>query len=465
MLRGTSVALAAAGRAMRSTVPSLLLLSLLALSGCESDLGGRTPRDGDLPDGGGPSDGSARTDGAAGPDAGTPGCFDDALMTASMEITIDEAVAGTGCSTAVVRPLSDQLIGEILCLAPGSMARIDDIPGLSLGAAASPWLQAPAAAALRSAVVDGGGGLSLNSTLRTLPQQLMLYRWYQRDACGITLAAAPGTSPHESGLAIDTSDYSAWRARLESHDWRWHGAGDLPHFDYVGSGAMDIEGLSVLAFQRLWNRNHPEDVIAEDGDYGPQTESRLRLAPAEGFVAGPSCDDPPPPPFSIDWTREASGRYTLTATAATEVSSVEWFVDGRRLGSSERGVSADFAFIAGTCALGGAHTIEAIAHDGAGAELTRGVARLEAVDGTAVYVRPRAEASYEIGLERAAGVVAIEVEADGTLLTDDVGGTSHSSRLAVRHTFTLLGARAFVVRLYDAGGAVVDTRSFSFELR
>src|SRR6185503_17636884 len=54
-------------------------------------------------------------------------------------------------------------------------------------------------------------------------------------------------------------------------------------------GSADIRGKDTLAFQRLWNRNHPTDKIAEDGAYGPQTEARLRQSPATGFTTGATC--------------------------------------------------------------------------------------------------------------------------------------------------------------------------------
>jgi hypothetical protein len=40
---------------------------------------------------------------------------------------VGEAASAGGCSTSVVRALSEQLIEEIQCLSPGAMARIDDI--------------------------------------------------------------------------------------------------------------------------------------------------------------------------------------------------------------------------------------------------------------------------------------------------------------------------------------------------
>jgi hypothetical protein len=59
------------------------------------------------------------------------------------------------------------------------------------------------------------------------------------------------------------------------------------HFDHLDS--PDIRGADVLAFQRLWNRNAPDDPIAEDGQYGPMTEDRVKRAPAEGFGIGALC--------------------------------------------------------------------------------------------------------------------------------------------------------------------------------
>ncbi len=84
--------------------------------------------------------------------------------------------------------------------------------------------------------------------------------------------------------------------------------GPAVHFDHLGS--PDLRGMDVHAFQRLWNRNHPEDPIDEDGLYGPQTEARLRASPADGFPVGacppedPPPEDPPPedpPPDDGDY--------------------------------------------------------------------------------------------------------------------------------------------------------------------
>ncbi|NOU29091.1 MAG: hypothetical protein HOO96_14410, partial [Polyangiaceae bacterium] len=160
---------------------------------------------------------------------------------------------------------------------------------IALGSAVFPYLQSPAVTAMVAAQKARGTTLSINSALRTLPQQYMLYRWYQTGRCGISLAAKPGTSNHESALALDVQDNAGWRSAMTGKSFRWLGASDPVHYDYVGAGAVDLRGLSVKAFQRLWNRNNPTDKITEDGSYGPSTEARLAKAPIGGFAKGADC--------------------------------------------------------------------------------------------------------------------------------------------------------------------------------
>ena len=204
---------------------------------------------------------------------------------------VSAAVAGS-CSTTAVKALSVQLVQEIQCLKPGSMKRIDGVAGLSLGSAVFPYLQTPAANALIAAQKARGVTLSINSGLRALPQQYLLYRWYQTGRCGISLAARPGTSNHESGIAVDIANNASWRSAMNSKGFAWLGANDPVHFDYRGGGTVSMKGLSVRAFQRLWNRNNPNDKIAEDGLYGPATEARLAKSPVGGFPKGASCNKP-----------------------------------------------------------------------------------------------------------------------------------------------------------------------------
>lgn len=203
---------------------------------------------------------------------------------------VSKAVAES-CTTTSVKGLSVQLIAEIQCLQPGSFTELQ-IPNTTLGSAVFPYLQTPAAAALAKVAAARNVKLSINSATRSLPQQFLLYSWYKQGRCGIGLAATPGNSNHESGLAVDVDDNAAWRTAFESNGFKWLGSSDPVHYDYKGPGTVDMDGLSVYAFQRLWNRNHPEDKIAEDKSYGTDTAARLAKSPVGGFPIGANCSGP-----------------------------------------------------------------------------------------------------------------------------------------------------------------------------
>jgi len=201
----------------------------------------------------------------------------------------------TSCSTGVVLELSRQVAHQVGCAGPGVLVPFAEGMGIEFsGTAVLPYVASAARDDLVAAVASAGGTtLSVNSAYRTVVQQYLLYRWYQLGRCGITAAAAPGNSNHESGRAIDVGNYGDWTAILAGFGWNQTVPGDPVHFDHVAS--PDIRGTDVRAFQELWNLNHPDDPIAEDGVYGAITESRLRQAPAEGFAEGPDCA-----PFGLD---------------------------------------------------------------------------------------------------------------------------------------------------------------------
>lgn len=200
-----------------------------------------------------------------------------------------ETVKNQGCTTAVVKGLSQQLIDEMNCITPGVVSGIDHIAALDLYSVVFPYMQTPAANSLTARMANrSANSVRVSSALRTLPQQYLLYRWYREGRCNIGLAATPGNSNHNGALAIDTPDYNAIKSEMTGNGWRWLGNSDPVHFDYT-AGGMDIRSLSVLAFQKLWNRNNPNDTIAEDGAYGPQTEGRLKQAPSNGFSIVPWC--------------------------------------------------------------------------------------------------------------------------------------------------------------------------------
>lgn len=199
-----------------------------------------------------------------------------------------QAVVNVGCTTSVAQGLSEQLVQEIQCLAPNALVRVSTSNRVDYGPAVFPYLQSSAARSLIRAQTQLRSPILINSMYRTLAQQWMLSTWHKERKCNITLAATPGQSPHERGLSIDVSEYAEARRALEANGWKWHGPGDLPHFDYPTAN-VNLSTLSVRAFQKLWNRNNPRDRIGEDGSYGPQTELRLKRSPAGGFRGNVPC--------------------------------------------------------------------------------------------------------------------------------------------------------------------------------
>ncbi|MCC6523723.1 MAG: M15 family metallopeptidase [Polyangiaceae bacterium] len=204
-------------------------------------------------------------------------------------LTVAEAAAA-GCTTAAVAGLSLQIIAQGDCSSPGAYVAVPAAANVTFGGAVLPYLEAPARDAFAAAAAaEPQLSMQVNSMLRTVAQQYLLYSWYLAGSCGIGLAATPGSSNHETGLALDLSPYDLWRPTMEAHGFAWLGASDPVHFDFVAAGAVDYRGVDVRAFQELWNGNHPEDPIVIDGDYGPATEARLEQAPADGFAAGADC--------------------------------------------------------------------------------------------------------------------------------------------------------------------------------
>ncbi|MGP1385370.1 MAG: peptidoglycan-binding protein [Thainema sp.] len=208
-----------------------------------------------------------------------------------------------GCATKVANTLSQQSIHEVNVILEEATGHSSDLLvsfdrlNVQLGSAAYPYLQPAALEALRNAIQDRGSTMVVNSAYRTLAQQFLLYTWKHNGTCNFRVVAPPGASYHQAGLAIDIADHLGWRLYLERHGWEWFGNGDKPHFTYKGSNrvlsinvngrSFDIRNIATLAFQRLWNRNNPSHPIAEDGDYGRITMSKLMLSPANGFEIAP----------------------------------------------------------------------------------------------------------------------------------------------------------------------------------
>ena len=204
-------------------------------------------------------------------------------------ITVGDAVYSS-CSTTIVKGLSDQLVKTVnTCLHPGQLVLFSSTPNVVYGSAVYAYMQKPAADAFKRAMTSPPRTMTMNSAYRSLAQQLLLYQWYLTSRCSISLAAKPGSSNHESGLAFDCNDGSGWSSYMSGYSFKWLGASDPVHFDYSGSGTIEIRPSSVKAFQKLWNKNNPNDKITEDGIYGPNTEARLLKSPADGFPITTGC--------------------------------------------------------------------------------------------------------------------------------------------------------------------------------
>ena len=165
------------------------------------------------------------------------------------------------------------------------LVKIDNLPNVSFGPAAYPYVGGQTAKARLSAAVNSSGKtLVVNSALRTLAQQFLLWRMFNfgpPTRCGIPAVAQPGTSNHESGLALDIQDPFSWQLSLQAQGWKHLGPFDPPHYDF--RGGTDLRKLNIMAFQSLWNRNNPGDKIDPDGLWGPETQTRLEISPVDGF--------------------------------------------------------------------------------------------------------------------------------------------------------------------------------------
>jgi len=187
------------------------------------------------------------------------------------------------CGTVVARELDRQIIYKLN--QSNFLVSFADF-NIELGTAAWPYLQPAAKTALKKAIEDRGQKLVVNSGYRTIAQQYLLYQSYKSGRCGITAAARPPLSNHQSGLALDIEDYWDWKPSLEKFGWNWLGEFDRVHFDYQGGDTKNLSEANVKAFQELWNENNPSDLLDVDGDFGGETEKRLKNSTVTGFPKG-----------------------------------------------------------------------------------------------------------------------------------------------------------------------------------
>jgi hypothetical protein len=203
--------------------------------------------------------------------------------------TVQDAALGS-CSTESVDGLSRQIIEQARCIKPNDFVALPKRPNLIMAPHVYPFLEVAARDHLLKALDSHTGQtMTINSALRTVAQQYLVSHWAATKICGVQLATRPGESNHEIGSALDIAEAAKWRPALEAQQFRWLGTSDRVHFDFKGDNSGPRTATDVLAFQKLWNRNHAEDPIPENGQYGPPTEQRLKKAPPSGFSLGSSC--------------------------------------------------------------------------------------------------------------------------------------------------------------------------------
>ena len=144
--------------------------------------------------------------------------------------TTGDCILGTqtGCSSSVANGLTNQIIAEL-----GNMGyRFKSLDEQWIHCSSPCSLQSGAADSLAAAAASKNDFITLNSAFRSSAQQYLLYEWYLKGICGISLAASPGSSNHEGGRAVDTSYYDYWQPTLEANGWvHSYPSSDPVHFD------------------------------------------------------------------------------------------------------------------------------------------------------------------------------------------------------------------------------------------
>jgi hypothetical protein len=188
-------------------------------------------------------------------------------------------VAGrSGCSTQGAEILSQQLIDQMLCFTADKVTRIEHANITLQSDRVHPYVSPNAANALYG--VASSRAVTINSAYRTIADQFLL-----NASCRV--AAQPGRSNHETGRAIDVQYSSALNSALVRAGFLHpFPRNDRVHYEF---GGTDLRAYSTLAFQRLWNANHPGELLVEDGIPSVLVLERLARAPAEGFGVVPAC--------------------------------------------------------------------------------------------------------------------------------------------------------------------------------
>jgi N-acetylmuramoyl-L-alanine amidase len=177
-------------------------------------------------------------------------------------------------NTKGIQGLSDQLCAEAVGMGFLEKLEIDQLSTDS-DSLVHLYLHPKAANSLKNVCGKLGESLIISTAYRTLAQQFILKQNLR------SLVAAVGRSDHGNGRSIDCTNYPQWRGLLMDNGWiQSYPSNDPVHFDFEGT--PDNRTNTVIAFQRLWNRNNVKK-IGEDGVVGRGTMNALANSPACGF--------------------------------------------------------------------------------------------------------------------------------------------------------------------------------------
>lgn len=381
---------------------------------------------------------------------------------------------------------------------------------------------ANAFAQMQEAARKEGVYLRVVSGFRSYEEQQYLYRCYVNCSCNsCNLAAPPGYSNHNSGVALDLNTHEPgvyrWLARnaarfgfertVPSEDWHWEylgrapGEGPCPGGQPARSTAVRLAGFHDGGFLRNGVRLKVEAgagthhvryfvdgyrvAASEDRQSGFAVQFTLSQLGKRTFVARAfdaldrelgearatatvTEGDAHRPPLDFA-SLEEGGWYRngvpLAVAPVPKATVVEYYAGAHLIGRSqdaEAGFPARYAF-----ATLGYRTLTAVAYDLLGGELARGTVTVRvlpgAENGAAAVVLVSPEADQRHGrtvLVRAVtsdSVTRVAFSADGWALGE---AAAEGGIASIEYTFNQAGRRVVKAVAYDAAGrAVASTES------
>jgi len=213
--------------------------------------------------------------------------------------TVGQA-AWNGCDVppSLVEALSAQIAEVLQCAAPGSLASLDvcaDAGCVVINGPPKPeWLEARTYDAVVAASRRVGGPIPLDWGWRDPATGWFLRSAWERHRCGDPVGPAEHPLGEGRALRLAPGAPRAVADALVAEGFRWDAGAAVYRFD----GGADLRALGVLAFQRLWNANHPGEPLATDGRLGPTTRAALDRAPPGGFERIP-CERGGPEPGPV----------------------------------------------------------------------------------------------------------------------------------------------------------------------